>query len=98
MMRQLVMRCGPALEGACGLCGEVVTVAAGVQVVLAEPDEPVCHSCARRHAPNLAALLRLADQAERVGRIGRHNVFPPFTALLDLARAADDYTTMRKAG
>ena len=28
---------------------------------------------------------------QRVGKIGRHTVFPPYTALLDLARAADNY-------
>ena len=43
----------------------------------------------------LAALVQLADEADRVGRIGRHTVFPPYTALLDLARAADRYATSR---
>ena len=41
--------------------------------------------------PSLAALIHLADAAERVGRIGRHTVFPPMTALLELARAAENY-------
>jgi hypothetical protein len=37
-------------------------------------------------------LLDLAQVAERVGRIGRHTLSPPLGALLDLARAAEDYT------
>jgi hypothetical protein len=65
----------------------------GTQLVLADTQEPVCQECGRHHAPALAALLDLAIEAERVGRIGRHTVFPPYTALLDLARAADDYTS-----
>jgi hypothetical protein len=36
--------------------------------------------------------LDLAQVAERVGRIGRHTLVPPLGALLDLARAAEDYT------
>jgi hypothetical protein len=62
---------------------------------LAENLQPVCQACGQRHASPLAALLQLAGEAERVGRIGRHSVFPPYTALLDLARAADRYATSR---
>ncbi len=52
------------------------------------------------HAPSLAALVNLADAATRIGRIGRHSVFPPLTALLDLASAAEKYahTSGRAAG
>ena len=64
----------------------------GTQLVLADSLLPVCDRCGRRHAPSLAALVELANEAERVGRIGRHTVFPPYSALLDLARAADNYT------
>jgi hypothetical protein len=39
----------------------------------------------------LSSLLDLAGTARRVGRIGRHTLCPPLTALLDLARAAEDY-------
>jgi len=51
----------------------------------------------------LAALVTLADAAERITRIGRHTVFPPLSALLELARAAENYTcstlsASRKAG
>ena len=57
----------------------------------ADGSGPVCRDCARKAAPSLAALMGLADAAERVGRIGRHTVVPPMTALLELARAAENY-------
>jgi len=52
----------------------------------------VCRSCGKKHAPSLAALLDLERVAQRVGRIRRHTLVPPFEALLDLARAAEVYT------
>jgi hypothetical protein len=58
---------------------------------MADSSDPVCKECGRKHAPSLVALVHLADEAERVARIGRHTVFPPLTALLDLARAAETY-------
>ena len=91
-MSQLLLRYSPTpVECACGLCGREATWPAGTQLVLANAGEPVCSSCGEHHAPSLAALLQLGEEAERVGRIGRHTVFPPYTALLDLARAADHY-------
>jgi hypothetical protein len=60
-------------------------------------QQPVCPECGKRHAPSLAALVELASEAERVGKIGRHTVFPPYTALLDLARAADQFTAAAPA-
>jgi hypothetical protein len=76
---------------ACGLCGQVVTVAVGMQLILAGSSAPVCSDCGRKHAPSLAALVNLAEAASRIGRINRHSVFPPLTALLDLANAAEKY-------
>jgi len=38
------------------------------------------------------ALLDLARAAQRVARIHRHTIVPPLHALLDLARAAENYT------
>ena len=67
------------------------TLATGVHLCVAADGDPVCLDCGRQHAPALAALLHLAGEAERIARIGRHTVFPPLTALLDLARAADNY-------
>jgi hypothetical protein len=52
----------------------------------------VCERCGHRAAPALAALVDLADTAERVGRIQRHTVSPPMSALLELARAAEQFT------
>jgi hypothetical protein len=53
----------------------------------------VCSECGKKHAPTLAALVDLAGVAERVGRIGRHTLVPPLGALLELARAAENYST-----
>jgi hypothetical protein len=95
-MTQLLLRYSPTpVESDCGLCGQPTTLEAGTQLVLAEALQPVCAACGKRHAPPLRALQQLANEAERVGRIGRHTVFPPYTALLDLARAADDYAASR---
>jgi hypothetical protein len=75
----------------CGLCGRPTEAATGPHLVVADSGEAVCLSCGREHAPALAALLRLARVAERVGRIGRHTLVPPLNALLDLAGVAEDY-------
>jgi hypothetical protein len=75
----------------CSICGRHTISAAGMQLVQANTDKPVCPDCGRKHDPSLAALVNLADAATRIGRIGRHSVFPPLTALLDLASAAEKY-------
>jgi hypothetical protein len=75
----------------CGLCGQAMSAPAGTQLVLAGSSAPVCLDCGRKHAPSLAALVSLAEAATRIGRIHRHSVFPPLTALLDLANAAEKY-------
>jgi hypothetical protein len=97
-MPTIVLQCkSTASEGPCALCNCIVEVPPGHQLRLADSDEIVCTACGREHAPQLMALVRLGDSAERVGRIGCHGVFPPMLALLDLARAAEDYmrSTMR---
>ena len=80
-----------ATDNPCGLCGQPASAPAGMQFILAGSSAPVCPDCGRKHAPSLAALVHLADAATRIGRIGRHSVFPPLTALLDLANAAEKY-------
>ena len=75
----------------CGLCGQPLTAPAGMHLIVAGSSASVCPDCGRKHAPSLAALVGLADAATRIGRIHRHSVFPPFTALLDLANAAEKY-------
>jgi hypothetical protein len=93
MTQLLVQFNAAAVREACGMCGETTAASAGPQLVCADSRRPVCPGCGKKHAPPLAALVMLAGEAQRVGRIGRHTVFPPYTALLDLARAADNYVT-----
>jgi hypothetical protein len=91
-MTKLILRNkDTASTGPCGLCGGPAAAPAGMQLVREDTDEPVCPACGQQHAPSLAALVQLADTAERVGRIGRHSVFPPLSALLDLASAAEKF-------
>jgi hypothetical protein len=82
-----------AVSDSCALCGQPTTIPSGTQLVLAETRRPVCQGCGRRHDPAMAALVQLADEAERVGRIGRHTVVAPYTALLELAQAADNFAS-----
>jgi hypothetical protein len=78
----------------CGLCGrEAAASADGPRLYLADRETAVCQGCGQKHAPSLAALVRLAQVARHVGRIGRHTVVPPMEALLALAQAAETYCT-----
>lgn len=77
---------------ACACCGGRTVPAEGPHLARADTLAVVCHECGKKHDPALAALLELASVAQRVGTIGRHHVSPPMTALLDLARAAENYT------
>ena len=103
-MIPLVVCSRPApADASCSLCEEPVSYPSGIQIVESETERPVCPTCARHHAPELSALICLVEEAVRVGRIGRHTVVPPYTALLDLARAADDFSAalpegLREAG
>lgn len=93
-MSQLLVRfSSSSISDLCALCGEKTTIPAGTQLVLAGTQQLVCQGCGKRHDPALAALVQLADEAERVGRIGRHTVVPPYTALLELAQAADNFAS-----
>ncbi len=98
-MTELLLRYSPSPASLdCPLCGQATTIPAGTQLVLAASQQPVCEPCGKRHAPPLAALAQLADEAERVGKIGRHTVVPPYTALLELAQAADNFTAKVPGG
>jgi hypothetical protein len=91
-MAELVIQLHPdSMQESCGLCGKCTFLAAGPQLFTADSQDVVCRDCGKKHAPSLVSLLDLAGTAQRVGRIGRHSVFPPLTALLDLARAAEEY-------
>jgi hypothetical protein len=92
-MTDLVIQFNPSCStDSCSLCGGHTAGGAGPQLFQADSGDAVCRSCGKKHAPWLVALLDLAGTAQRVGRIGRHTLVPPLTALLDLARAAEDYT------
>jgi hypothetical protein len=98
-MHELILQStAEATTEPCGLCSRPADYPAGNRLALAEGGEPVCLDCGRAHAPSLAALVNLADAAERIGKIGRHSVFPPLTALLDLASAAEQYTSAAQPG
>jgi hypothetical protein len=91
-MTQLLVQIAPLVSPApCALCsGEC---RAGGPRLVSEDLRPVCDRCGKAKAPALMALVQLADEAARVAKIGRNTVFPPYGALLDLARAADTYVT-----
>jgi hypothetical protein len=103
-MLQLALQSRPeGSQECCALCGQAMECTAGNQLRTVDTDAPVCPDCAGKHAPDLAALVQLARTAERVSRSGRNSVFPPLSALLDLASAAEKYTCavpapLRKAG
>ena len=90
-MTQFLVQISPLIAPLpCALCSQECR-RPGPRLVLAESLRPVCDRCGRANAPALLALVQLADEAVRVAKIGRHSVFPPYTALLELARAADAY-------
>jgi hypothetical protein len=92
MIELTIVTNGPAIAECCALCSKRTPSPAGPRLALRAGHKPVCRDCGRRHAPLLAALLELAHVARRVGRIGRHTLVPPMVALLELARAAEQYT------
>jgi len=95
-MTQIVIQFDSGIESdSCALCGGPAGQEEGPRLSHAENLEPICRRCGHAHAPWLVALMDLAVTAERVGRIGRHTLVPPLTSLLDLARAAEDYTSSR---
>jgi hypothetical protein len=79
------------VQETCALCGQAARTGEGPCLVLADRPEPVCRACGKEHAPSLVSLLDLATTARRVGRIGRHGMSLPLSALLDLARAAENF-------
>jgi hypothetical protein len=98
-MPDLVIHLTPSsVNDTCAICGGPIPPDAGPQLLRADNLDVVCRPCGKEHAPSLVALLDLAGVAERVARIGRHTVFPPLTTLLDLARAAEDYTLADSRG
>ena len=92
VMTHLALQHHPdACDGNCALCDKPTALPPGMRFVLVETGAPVCTGCARQAAPVLAALVGLGSAAERIGRINRHTMTPPMSALLELARAAESY-------
>ncbi len=103
MGKVLLRFSGKRSRGTCGVCDQETIAAPGCQLCLADTGDLVCNPCGRRHAPELFALVDLSDTAERVGRIACFGISPPMVALLQLARAAEEFTrtttpTIRQAG
>jgi hypothetical protein len=97
-MTDLIIHChGSSTSDCCALCGDQTDSGDGPQLLQADSLDVVCRKCGKEHAPGLVALLDLACTATRVGRISRHTLVPPLSALLDLARAAEDYTLTNSA-
>jgi hypothetical protein len=79
------------VSGHCAVCSQPVLVGCGLQLVQADAGHPICSACVRETEPALGALAQLAAVAGRVGVIGQYTVSPPLNALLELARAAENY-------
>jgi hypothetical protein len=90
---QMTIRYTDDCQGtSCPVCGQRHGGAGGPRLFLEQHAEPVCRTCGKRMAPDLAALVELAHTARRVGRQTRRLLTPPMESLLDLARAAENYT------
>ena len=76
----------------CPRCGERGSGRGGLGLFTQDHDQPMCRTCGKKVAPTMAALLDLALTAKRVGRSGRHLLTPPMESLLDLARAAENFS------
>lgn len=51
-------------DARCAICSKAVEADAGPQLFLAEKRELICCECGEAEAPELAALLRLAEAAQ----------------------------------
>jgi hypothetical protein len=92
MARVIIVQDSGCNENHCAECGRLLTAQPGPRLVREADGAPFCRECARWRAPSLVALLDLAKTAQRVARAHRPTLVPPLNALLDLARAAEDYT------
>jgi hypothetical protein len=76
----------------CPLCDQPGLQKKGPHLFLGEGDDPICRPCAKRLAPTLLALVDLAQVADKAGRQCRHLLTPPMETMLELSRAAENYT------
>ena len=51
-------------DARCAICSKAIEAAIGPQLFLAENRELICYECGETEAPELAALLRLAESAQ----------------------------------
>lgn len=79
----------------CPVCGELALWGRGPRLVCADSGDAVCRDCAKVHAPQLIALVDLAQTADKVGRHSRHLLTPPMRSLLELARAAETFAVTK---
>ncbi len=83
---------------ACSVCCQSVAYRPGPRLYVAAGDQAVCRECARQLDPRLVGLLDLADMAAKIGRMNRPLLTPPMEALLELARAAENYNQAGPSG
>lgn len=81
-----------ASPASCPRCGQTPLWKKGLQIW--QDRDVICRDCAKKTAPHLVALVDLASVAERVGRHSRHLLTPPMEAMLELARAAENYSNL----
>src|ERR1700692_2311105 len=92
MQRFTIQYTNEPCESCCPACGALNVSKKGPRLFPMDSDEPICRDCGKRLAPNLVALLDLANVADKVSRRARHMLTPSMESLLDLARAAEDYS------
>ncbi len=95
MQRFAIQYTDESLESCCPACGTRSSVKKGPRLFPVDSPMPICRDCGKRLAPNLVALIDLAQVADKVARKGRHMLTPSMESLLDLARAAEDYSGAR---
>src|SRR6266568_7070617 len=57
----------------CALCQKTMDSKDGPRLYMADLTRAVCCNCGKRRAPSLAALLELAQAAQRAEHIGRNS-------------------------
>jgi hypothetical protein len=92
MQRFTIQYTTASTESCCPACGTLNLSKRGPRLFPVDSDVPICRDCGKRLAPNLIALIDLAHVADKVGRLSRHILTPPMESLLDLARAAENYS------
>jgi hypothetical protein len=84
--------CDEAHSDRCPLCDAQVVHRPGPRLFLRDSEHAVCRECGKGTSPRLLELLDLASVAEKVGQRCRPLLTPPMEALLELARAAENYS------